>query len=129
MAAVAMGASACAHGSHARTMAPDTAEVTIRNLSGYAICDVIVGPAKRNAARDLLARSEMILPGTSRRFDVAAGRYDVRLNDCGGATLFGRRGVAFVGARNLVVRSVEVRRPRTIRSRIADDGVRPRRAL
>jgi len=124
-----LGAAGCIHGERARTMEPDTAVVTIHNQSGYAICDVYLTPVRRHAlAGDRLEASELILPGSSSELELPAGRYDVRINDCAGATLFGRRGVALVGEDTLVIRSVEVQRPRSIRRRLAA-GKRPRAEL
>jgi hypothetical protein len=97
----------------------------VNNLTDMPICDVHLTPTgmRLAEAEDALLWFEAIPPGGSQTFGVDAGRYAMRLCDCDGTVLYGRRRVEISGHRRLDFRALEVmRRPR---SRIRGLAVNP----
>lgn len=74
------------------------AAIVVRNNSGAPICFVnFSSSSDSDWGGDQLGSSETIGPGASRSWNVNAGTYDVRLQDCQHGTLAERRGIAVNG--------------------------------
>ncbi len=118
---LALLASGCGWLGNGSSSARTTASLTIRNLSDMAICDVhFAGRGERiDETEDALPWHARIEPGGSETFGVDSGQYAMRLCDCEGTVLYGRRHVRVVGARRLDFRALEVMR----RSRMRNRGV------
>lgn len=89
------------------------ASLTVVNQSDLTICEVQVAPSARasaSTARSQLGPDEAIGPGEWRTFHMRRDRYDVRMSDCRGRPLYGRRAVAVVGDARIDFRVVEVQR-------------------
>lgn len=88
-----------------------SASLTVTNLSDIPMCGVYLGrehQADRNHNR--LRDAAPILPEMERTFFVTAGRWNVRIEDCGGTTLYGRRAMPIRGTARIDFRPVEVQR-------------------
>ena len=72
--------------------------IVVRNNSGSTICFVNFSSTSDSSwGGDQLGSSETIGPGLSRAWNVNAGSYDVRLQDCQHGDLATRRGLAVNG--------------------------------
>ena len=122
--AIGIAASGCGLFSSASRPARPTASLTVNNLSDMAICDVHLTPTgmRVEESEDALLWFERIEPGASQTFGVDAGRYAMRLCDCEGVVLYGRRRVEVVGARRLDFRALEVMRRTRSRTRALAAG-------
>ena len=84
------------------------ATFTVRNESPHEICYVNMWPSRDTMwSGDWLAPSETIPPGRERPFDVSAGTWHVRLQDCQHRIVFDRAEVAIEGSIDLDFRVVE----------------------
>ena len=100
-------------GTTTTTMARAT--LTVHNQSMLTICDVHLtetgAPDPRpNPEADRLPPDQQLDPGESHSVEVAAGRYDLRLDDCRNAALYSRRNLALEGEQTIYFRPVEVQR-------------------
>jgi hypothetical protein len=111
--------SGCGLLSSASTTPRPQASLTVNNLSDMPICDVhFAGTGTRLAeTEDSLLWFERIEPGASQTFGLDAGRYAMRLCDCDGTVLYGRRRVEIDGSRRLDFRALEVMRRSRSRTR------------
>ena len=75
------------------------AAIVVANRSSTSICFVNFSPATDSGwGDDQLGSSETIEPGNTRSWNVNAGSWDVRLQDCNHTVLAERRGLAINGA-------------------------------
>ena len=77
------------------TPTPNTAvALIIENASDESVCYVFIDPSSAGAqGPDRLAADETIRPGAQHGFTMAAGQYDLRLEDCNREPMFERRAV------------------------------------
>ena len=76
-----------------------TATLTLRNTSSSAVCFVYLPAVPWSTwGDDWLGASEVISPGGTRVFNVPAGDYDLRADDCSHNVLDDTRGVTLSGS-------------------------------
>lgn len=87
------------------------ASLTVTNLSDMPVCGVYLSRSGRlTPGTNRLPEGEPIDPQRQRTFFLAAGAWDLRLDDCEGAALFARQGLSIRGSHRVVFRPVEVQR-------------------
>ncbi|MBC7228271.1 MAG: hypothetical protein H5T61_13750 [Thermoflexales bacterium] len=75
-----------------------TAELTLKNDSGIAVCAVYISPTESDSWGDnWLAAGEVIPSGSSRAFGLAEGSYDLVARDCDGQVVAYHMGVDLAG--------------------------------
>jgi hypothetical protein len=72
--------------------------VTLVNNSGQTVCYVYISPTSETTwGQDQLGSTETISSGSSRTFNVSAGAYDLRAEDCNHNALDEERNVNITG--------------------------------
>ena len=90
------------------------ATFTVRNHTEHEVCYVTMWPSGEDddvdedaRTEDWLGPSETIRPGASRTFQVTAGTWHVRMQDCAHQLLFDRDGIAVADDIELDFRTIE----------------------